>query len=316
MNDIPHERFVETLEYLRFQDFCEACMRNSYVGLCYGLPGVGKTLSARRYSRWDKIEAYQRSLQVLHTAPPAKALKEIAGHNIILYTAQVVNSAGRVEREIGQLRQFLLSLIREDITRKKDVELNHLRREQEKARKEYLRVNWFGDGPKPKHDERIEKLTFVYSQAFLNAHDPTRLIIIDEADRLRMAALEQVRDTFDQGGIGLILIGMPGIEKRLARYPQLYSRVGFVHQFRPLAAKETRRLLQSSWRPLGISLPSDTFNDEEILAAILRITGGNFRLISRLLAQIAHVMEMNPQEKKVTAHIVEFAREGLVIGVE
>jgi hypothetical protein len=36
----------------------------------------------------------------------------------------------------------------------------------------------------------------------------------------RMASLEQVRAIFDAQEIGLILIGMPGIERRLARYPQ------------------------------------------------------------------------------------------------
>jgi hypothetical protein len=30
----------------------------------------------------------------------------------------------------------------------------------------------------------------------------------------------KLRAVFDAGGIGLILIGMPGIEKRLACYPQ------------------------------------------------------------------------------------------------
>ena len=44
--------------------------------------------------------------------------------------------------------------------------------------------------------------------------DPTTLLVIDEADRLKIAGVEQTRSIFDQGGIGMILIGMPGIEKR------------------------------------------------------------------------------------------------------
>jgi len=108
------------------------------------------------------------------------------------------------------------------------------------------------------------------------------LLIVDEADRLKMAGLEQLRDLYDRGNFGMVLIGMLGLEKRSARYPQLYSRVGFVHQFHVLSQDETRRLLQERWNHLGMHLQMDDFTDQEALATIVRITAGNFRIIHRL----------------------------------
>jgi DNA transposition AAA+ family ATPase len=141
----------------------------------------------------------------------------------------------------------------------------------------------------------------------------TELVIVDEAQRLKMAALEQLRDLYDRLNFGLVLVGQPGLEKSLARYPQLYSRVGFAHQFRVLSEGEIRWLLQERWSHLGMNIRVDNFTDQEALAAIVRITGGNFRVIHRLLMQVERILEIDHLQT-VTKEVVEKARERLVLG--
>ncbi len=166
--------------------------------------------------------------------------------------------------------------------------------------------------PIPELHPTAEEVAKEYNIRNVRLADPTTLIIIDEADRLRMASLEQVRAIFDATDIGVILIGMPGLEKRLARFPQFYSRIGFVHEFRPLGTKEVRKLLDERWTPPGVHLPQHRL-DEDSIAAIIRITGGNFRLLNRLLTQMERILEINTLEE-VTKQVVEAAREVLVIG--
>jgi DNA transposition AAA+ family ATPase len=124
------------------------------------------------------------------------------------------------------------------------------------------------------------------------------------------SSLFEPSGVFDAGGIGLILFGMPGIETRLARYPQFYSRVGFVHEFKPLSTKETRRLLARGWRPPEVTLPEI---NADTVTAIVCTTGGNFRLLNRVLIkmeQIAKIYGLDRLDKTV----VEAARQNLVIG--
>ncbi|WP_295701077.1 AAA family ATPase [Lapillicoccus sp.] len=141
----------------------------------------------------------------------------------------------------------------------------------------------------------------------------TELLIVDEAERLKTQGLEQLRDFFDRTQIGVILIGMPGFEKQLARYPQLYSRIGFAHQYRPLDASDLMPVLASYWRAMGLEFDPVTPNTNVAITTIVRITTGNFRLIERLMGQVSRILDIN-HLSEVTAEVIEAARETLVIG--
>ncbi len=256
--------FIPTKEYRRFEEFCGACRRERYIGLCYGPPGVGKTVSARRYARWDLLEG--RDPLAVGDAVPV----EVAECRSLLYTPPVTNTPRTVRASLDDGLFLLRGLV-----------------------------------------SRTQKAAKRRGKPVTNA--VCELVIIDEADRLSTQSLEELRDHYDRGGIGLVLVGMPGLEKRLARYPQLYSRVGFAHAFRPLSQDEARFVLEQHWQGWGGTLRQNEFADQEAIAAVISVTAGNFRLIDRLMSQVRRIKELN-QIQTVTREVVEAARDCLVIG--
>ena len=78
----------------------------------------------------------------------------------------------------------------------------------------------------------------------------------------------------------MILIGMPGIERRISRDPQLYSRVGFLHEFKTLSKDEMTFIIEHHLAQLGTEIKIDKFNDYETLNTIIRITKGKLRVLT------------------------------------
>src|SRR6218665_1781845 len=136
---------------------------------------------------------------------------------------------------------------------------------------------------------------------------------VDEPERLTPTALELVRDQHDRTHRAIILIDMPGINERFRHYPQLYSRLGFSHQYRALGREELLFVLDRHWKRLGKTLDPDDFTDAQAIAAIERITRGNFRLLERLFPQINRVLKINELDT-ITDDVIEAAASILVIG--
>lgn len=261
--------FIVTREHRRFAEFADAVRKHRYIGVCHGPAGVGKTLSARRYARWDRVETLLLEWGPRHESD-AKIHAALARSRTVFHTPTV----GVTLRELRQELPRLIS--RADICI------------EEQVRPEGASIS-------------------------RQRRNHVEMLIVDEAERLSMTAIEYLRDLFDREGVGLILIGMTGIDKRLSRYPQLFSRVGFAHSYRPLQDEELTFVLTRRWRQLGLDFDDADFTDAQAVAAIIRITGGNFRLVHRLFVQIERILRINGL-KAVTEDVVEAARSVLVIG--
>jgi hypothetical protein len=121
-----------------------------------------------------------------------------------------------------------------------------------------------------------------------------------------------MRSIFDAGKAGMVLIGMPGIEKRIAGFPQFYSRIGFVHEFRTLEEKEITELLNQGWGPVGVTLPNEMLGARRDR----QFDTNEWRELPTTdppLTQIERILKVN-QLDRVSKEIVAATRDSLVIG--
>jgi len=260
--------FIATKEYRRFVEFADAVRRESYIGLCFGPAGVGKTLSARRYTHWENAEPLIEQWGP-RSETDATTYAALSRSRAVFYTPTTTSTLRQIDRDLDLLFNRVDICIDQ-----------HVRRDQ---------THFTGRTP-----------------------HYVDLLVVDEADRLSPPALEHLRDRFDRRPLGLLLIGMPGIDKRLSRYPQLSSRIGFAHHYRRLGDDELAFVLSRHWRKLGLTLDLTDFTDAQAVSTVARITRGNFRLVHRLFVQVERVLRINDLTV-ITSDVIEAARSTLVI---
>ncbi len=167
--------FIATKEYRRFVEFADAVRRENYTGLCFGPAGVGKTLSARRYTHWDSAEPLLEQWGP-RSDSDANVYASLARSRAVFYTPSTTSTLRQVDKDLD----LLFSRVDICIDQHVRPDTRHL------------------TGRPPRY---------------------VNLLVVDEADRLSPPALEHLRDRFDRRPLGLLLIGMPGIDKRCPDTP-------------------------------------------------------------------------------------------------
>jgi DNA transposition AAA+ family ATPase len=162
-------------------------------------------------------------------------------------------------------------------------------------------------------DELVDQAANWYSldTGAFRPHKYLKLLIIDEADRLKLGALEVIRDLYDRTPLNILLIGSPGIERRLRRsgYGQLHSRFTLAYEIQPLTNDEMRVFIARKWQELNLPCTAD----DAVSTAIMRIAHGNLRVLHRIFAEIKRLQKINCL-LTITPDLVEVARKGLLLG--
>ena len=272
-NDIE---FILTKEYKRFEELCNSCKDYKYIGLCHGMPGIGKTLSAIKYSNWDDTGKFYdiHFTKCFYDSASLPSIPDVLHCDTVLITASPTDTPSRIEKTVS-------------------TEVNKLN---------FMRHYSVHKGYKG-------YVPFLGREEFL----AVKLLILDEVDHLKYTSLEQLRSIYDRNEFGMVLIGMPGIERRISRYPQLYSRVGFLHEFKALSKDEMTFIIEHHLTQLGTGIKMDNFSDYETLNTIVRIAKGNLRVLTRLFQQLERLIKIN-NITSINTDLVNAAREALVSG--
>lgn len=268
--------FVSTGEHRRFVEFCEDRRRYRDIGVCVGTPGVGKTFSARKYAMWRMLEPFLDRQAYMEKPPP-----EVASCHAIYYTVQPAHTPKSITVEIERKRGLLSWMV--DTARSYGDDTGNV---------------GFSGGK----DQ---------NSGLIGVEDRTELLIVDEAQFLKNNALEQLRYLYDRDRFGLVLIGMPGLDRTLSRYAQFYSRIGFLHRYKPLDDSRVEEVLQKP-SVFGVDLGAEAF-PKEAVAGMIRYSEGNFRTLEKLTQRVESILEINGRTV-ADAGIVQLARQHILLG--
>ncbi|GAU08113.1 AAA family ATPase [Desulfoplanes formicivorans] len=119
-------------------------------------------------------------------------------------------------------------------------------------------------------------------------------LIIDEADRLNVKRIEDLRDIHDQSGAPIVLIGEAGLQPLLSSRRRIWSRVTQEVVFGPVSEMD---VLNYAARAAGLKM------SPEAARILKKKSGGDFRLIHTMMIKVEQASRA-AQTQSVDADLV------------
>src|SRR5205814_8749979 len=112
--------FIATKEYRRFVEFCNACKKENYIGLCYGQAGVGKSMAAYQFTQWDEIkhELELKRQYIMDYPGPSLKMDDL---DSIFYLPPVSNSPSMIHSHIEKLAYDFELLVEEHLFKGREI---------------------------------------------------------------------------------------------------------------------------------------------------------------------------------------------------
>ena len=130
-----------------------------------------------------------------------------------------------------------------------------------------------------------------FKQAVSALAGSSRIIIVDEIDHAlhhESKVLETIRDLTDLTEVVVIVAGMEGIHGKLARYPQISSRISEHVEFLPPSVEDVRTLCDTI---------CEVTVADDLIAEIHRQSGGRMRLILNAIRRVEQFGKRNTAKK-------------------
>ncbi|MBX9721654.1 MAG: ATP-binding protein [Candidatus Obscuribacterales bacterium] len=113
------------------------------------------------------------------------------------------------------------------------------------------------------------------------------LIIINQAHRLSLLCLDAINDFRLNNRIGIVLLGVPGFDRKVKLFDQVGNDVALYHEYTPPRSEELKQILELQWSGPEITV------EQAAITVIEEVTSSNIQKALNVQAEIERVRRIN-----------------------